>query len=99
VCDVPFYDLSNTANRLNQFLKNHRVEIETEEKRFLADRIATVLSARQSEARADDLSRMAWLSIHLGQESTAREYVQAGLKMEPGNYHLVKLAQRLGVSV
>ena len=97
VSEVPFYDLSNTANRLNIFLRAHDYAIESEQKRELTSRIFSVLSARQSEATADDLSRMAWLAIHSGQESKAREYVAAGLRMEPGNYHHMKLAQRLGI--
>jgi hypothetical protein len=98
VCDVPFYDLSNTANRLNQFLRDHGLEINNEQKRDLARRILSVLHARRAEAKADDLSRMAWLAIHIGQESAAREYVQAGLISDASNYHLVKLAQRLGMA-
>jgi hypothetical protein len=99
VCEVPFYDLSNTANRLNRFLRDHGLEIDKDQKRDLADRLASVLNARRNEAQPSDLSRMAWLAIHLGQESAAREYVSDGLKMEPENYHLLKLAQRLGVPI
>jgi len=96
--DVSFYDLSNTANKLNAFLRDHGLEMDKEQKRDLASRIMSVLEGRQSEAEPNDLSRMAWLAIHSGQESKAREYVTAGLVMEPGNYHLLKLTQRLGVS-
>jgi hypothetical protein len=98
VSDVDFYDLSNTANRLNLFLRDHGLEMDREQKRDLAARIISVLHARRDEAVADDLSRMAWLAIHSGQEGLAREYVEAGLSTDGGNYHLVKLAQRLGIS-
>lgn len=98
VSDVDFYDLSNTANRLNLFLRDHGVDIDREQKRDLASRIISVLKARRDEAGAGDLSRMAWLAIHSGQEALAREFVEAGLAKESGNYHLVKLAQRLGIS-
>jgi NB-ARC domain len=97
VSEVPFHDLSNTANKLNQFLRGHGLDIDKEQKRDLASRISSVLEARRAEARADDLSRMAWLAIHLGQESMARDYVEAGLAMDAGDYHLTKLAQRLGI--
>lgn len=98
VSDVPFHDLSNTANKLNVFLRDHGLEIDREQKRDLATRILSVLHARRTEAEADDLSRMAWLAIHCGQESKARDYVQTGLEMEAGNYHLVRLAQRFGIT-
>ena len=97
VSDVDFYDLSNIANRLNLFLRDHGLEIDREQKRDLAARIISVLNARRAEAGAYDLSRMAWLAIHSGQEALAREYVEAGLAKDGGNSHLVKLAQRLGI--
>jgi hypothetical protein len=97
VCDVPFYDLSNTANRLNQFLYGHGLQIDPEQKRDLASRILAVLSQRRSEANAGDLSRMAWLAIRCGQESLARDFVEAGLKKDKDNYHILNLAERLGL--
>ncbi|MGH8645603.1 MAG: NB-ARC domain-containing protein [Gammaproteobacteria bacterium] len=99
VSTVSFHDLSNTANRLNLFLRDHGLEIDREQKRDLATRIFSVLNQRRQEAQADDLSRMAWLAIHSGQESVARDCVKMGLGLDPGNYHLVKLAQRLGTAV
>jgi hypothetical protein len=96
--DVPFHDLSNTANRLNLFLREHGFDIDREQKRDLAIRILQVLNQQIVEARADDLSRMAWLAIQSGQESVARGYVQRGLDMEPGNHHIWKLAQRFGLT-
>lgn len=92
-----FYDLSNTANKLNLFLRDHGLEIDREQKRELANRIFTVLHHRRAEANADDLSRMAWLAIHSGQEELARDFVKEGLELEAENYHLSKLAQRLGI--
>ncbi len=55
------------------------------------------LHHRRAEANADDLSRMAWLAIHSGQEELARDFVKEGLELEAENYHLSKLAQRLGL--
>ncbi len=98
VAQVPFYDLSNTANRFNLFLRENREELEKEEKSYLADRLASVLQERRSEANSGDLSRMAWLEIHRGQEVSAREYVEAGLEQDPTNHHLIRLAQRFGIS-
>ncbi len=97
VSEVSFHDLSNTANRLNQFFSEHGFEIEKEQKRDLATRILSVLVARRSEAEADDLSRMAWLAIHSGQEALARDLVELGLVNDPDNHHLIRLAQRLGM--
>ena len=97
--EVPFYDLSNTANKLNQFLRSHGFEIDKDQKRDLAGRLLRVLHERRRDAEPVDLSRMAWLAIHLGQESIAGEYVQTGLAIDPYNDHLLKLAQRFGIFV
>ena len=94
---VPFHDLSNTANRLNLFLRDHGLEIDRVQKQDLATRILQVLNLRIEEAGGDDLSRMAWLAIHSAQESTAIGYVKLGLESEPANYHVAKLAQRFGL--
>jgi hypothetical protein len=96
--DVPFYDLSNTANRLNNFIREHGTEMDQAQKRDLVMRILSVLHLRRSEADPNDLSRMAWLAINSGQELIAREYVASGLALHEENYHLVKLSQRLGMA-
>jgi hypothetical protein len=98
VSEVSFYDLSNTANKLNVFFSEHGFEIEREQKRDLATRLLSVLNARRTEATADDLSRMAWLANHSGQEGLARDFVAAGLSKDEENYHLIRLAQRFGMS-
>lgn len=95
--NVPFYDLSNTANRLITFLREQGSEIDRIQRRDLVSRLLAACDVRRSEAEAVDLSRMAWLAIHVGNEDKAREYVLDGLAASPGDYHLDKLAQRLRV--
>ena len=99
ICEVPFHKLANTADKLNSFLREHGLEIDKDQKRDLAGRLLSALAARRAEAKADELSQMAWLAIHLGKESDARDYVATGLRLEPGNFHLHRHATRLGVSV
>ena len=96
---VPFYDISNTANRLNRLLHGHGLELDKDEKRVLAQRLVSVLEKRRNEASADDLSRMAWLALRIGQEAKAREYTEAGLAMEPENYHCRRIAERLDMNI
>ncbi len=98
VCDVPIHELSNTANKLSRLFREHGLDIEREQKRDLAGRLSAVLHARRSEAGADDLGQMAWLAIHIGDETTARGYVQTGLQVSPKNHHLLNLAQQFGIS-
>ncbi|MDF1814047.1 MAG: NB-ARC domain-containing protein [Verrucomicrobiales bacterium] len=91
---VSYYDLSNTANRLNLFIRQNPTNLEEDEKREMAAKIANVMKDRKSEASGNDFSRMAWLEIHRGQETAARELVSEGLRLDPNNYHLGKLSQR-----
>lgn len=93
---VSFFDVSNSANRLNAVLKDASTQIDTDEKNDLAKRLLAVMESRRSEADADDLSRMAWLAIHLNQESKALGFVQEGLQEEPLNHHCLNLSNRLG---
>lgn len=96
--EIPFFDVSNTANRLNQFLRDKGLELDTHEKQALAQRLATVMENRREEADSDDFSRMAWLAIHQGLEGDAQKYTAAGLEKDPDNYHCGRLARRLGLS-
>jgi len=96
VSSVPFNDISNTANRLNHLLRE-KLGIAKDEKRALALRLIPVLDRRRSEAEPDDLSRMAWLAIHTGQEHKARDYAEAGLAIDPDNIHCQNLIERLGI--
>ncbi|MEX0643312.1 MAG: hypothetical protein WD468_11455, partial [Pirellulales bacterium] len=92
--NVPFYHLSNTANRINQLGKIYGLDVDPEQKRDLAERMAKILESRKNEAGADDFSRMAWLALYLDQEDKAREYVRSGLVLDPENLHLIRLSQR-----
>jgi hypothetical protein len=93
--NIQFHVLSNTANRLNLFLREYGLDIDREQKSELVNRMLQLLNHRISEAEGDDLSRMAWLAIHSGQESNAINFVSRGLKLDNNNSHLIKLAQRL----
>lgn len=97
--DTSFGDVSNTAGRLNQLQYDQSIPLSQDERLALSRRIAAVMHERIDEANADDFSKMAWLTIHLGQESKAHEYTQLGLRLEPMNRHCRRLADRLGIPV
>ncbi len=80
--DIPYSDLSDIANKLNQFLRDHGTEIDPFPKGALAQRILNVLIERQNEAGADDFSRMTWLAIHLNKREDAANFVNAGLDID-----------------
>jgi tetratricopeptide (TPR) repeat protein len=95
--NVDFYHLSNLANKINQLSKIHGAEVDREQKRDLAERLAAILHSRKDEADATDLSRMAWLAVYLGQTTRACEYVTSGKALDPDNYHLINLSRHLGL--
>ena len=91
-----FYDVSNTANLLNREYSS--LALDPDAKRLLSEKLLEVMNNRIMEAAPDDLSRMAWLALHLGQDEKARELVQQGLEHDPENEHCSRIAERLGIS-
>ena len=99
VTDIDFYEISNAANRLNSRLATSGSKLEPEDKKVLARDIAYVMAQRANEASATDLSRLAWLYMHLGDEDTAKEYTLRGLHEDPSNIYCGKLADRLRIPI
>lgn len=103
MCSLPDTDYSTVsmvANRLNaifNIFKDRRDEyrLDTDEKRVVVQRLVQVMESRISEANADDCSRLAWLYMHLQNETKACEYANRGLYIDGGNPHCLKLIERL----
>jgi hypothetical protein len=93
--DTPFSFVSNTANWLNNLLRESHLAIDSEEKRVLVKDLAEIMEKRSSEADATDLSRLAWLCLHLRDVKTAMEMVERGLTLDAENEHCVRLKTRL----
>ena len=97
VRNIDFYEISNAANRFNSRLATSGSKLESEDKRILARDIAFVMSHRADEASATDLSRLAWLYMHLGDDETAKMYTLRGLEKHPSNIYCGQLAKRLRI--
>lgn len=93
--DTPYFILSNTANRLNNLLRDNSLALDSEEKRVLYRDLAHLMEARMREADATDLSRLAWLHLHLRDPDRAREIAEQGLDIESYNEHCSRLLVRL----
>jgi tetratricopeptide (TPR) repeat protein len=93
--DTPYSTLSNTANWLNSLLRENYVALDSEEKRVLYRELAELMERRASEATATDLSRLAWLYLHLRDVPRAKEVVEKGLALDPENEHCIRLKKRL----
>ncbi len=95
--DVPFHEISNAAQRLNALFGQGVHPIDGEERRVIFERFTSIMSARIHEANATDLSRLAWLYLHLWDDATAKGLTKKALSLEPENSHCLKLAVRLGI--
>jgi hypothetical protein len=99
LASTPFVEISSAANRLNALLHDGRLQVDSEEKRILAEDLLRALEVRSAEGRATDHSRIAWLCLHLQQEQKAKEYVRRGLELDSNNVHCNRLAKRLNVLI
>jgi len=67
---------------------------EQEERRSLLSRLERSLGERINELDATDLSKLAWLNLHIGNDLKAASIVTRALSMEPANEYCISLAQR-----
>ncbi len=92
--EPPLDDVSFMANWLNNSaeLKN---EMEISDRRALLQPLARLMESHIKEASATDLSRLAWLYLHSGDEQRALDVANLGLWREPGNGYCERLVARL----
>ncbi len=98
LCEIPGVDLSRVsrvANRVNEILRTTGGLVDSDEKRIVVQRLVDAFETRIADGSGDDLSRLAWLLLHAREPRRAAVVVRKGLKLEPTNYHLQNLKQRL----
>jgi len=69
--------------------------MDTAERRLIVERLVDLIELRVNDASPGDLSRAAWLSLHLQDTARARRHVDHGLRLDPDNLHLRRLDTRL----
>lgn len=93
---VDFSDLSNVVNKVNHMLSTQELVLnDNTEKSELLSKIYGVVSKRKSEGDAVDLSRIAWLALHLDKQDDAKFMVEQGLLLDPDNTYCQKLKIKL----
>lgn len=93
---VEFSDLSNVVNKVNHMLSTNELTLENHDiKTELLSKIYDVVSRRKSEGDAVDLSRIAWLALHLDKPQDALQLADQGLSMDPNNIYCQKLKIKL----
>ncbi len=94
--EVEFSDLSNVANKVNHMLSTQELVLESNDvKTQLLSRLYKVVSKRVSEGDAVDLSRVAWLALHLDRLPEAKSLVELGLSLDSENRYCLKLMAKL----
>jgi len=94
-----FYDISNSANRVNSLFIKQLYVLDSEEKMIISQRLAEVMENRiYDEGDATDCSRLAWLLVRLKNESKAKQIAEYGLSIEPDNEYCKNFLNRLGAS-
>ena len=90
----PLDDVSLIANWLNT-APEVKSEMVVAERRALFMPLARLMEVQIADASATDLSRLAWLYLHSGDDERALEIAELGLKREPGNFYCRRLVAKL----
>ena len=94
----PFYELSTAAARLSGMFSRREIELDADERRLMVGRLRSLMEGRANEADATDLSRLAWLCMHLRDTDAADYWAAEGLKLEPDNDHCISLQRRIAAT-
>lgn len=87
-------DVSNMANYANG--KREIIEgMDAVQRSALFKPLAELMESHRQSASATDLSRLAWLYLHSGEEESALHTAEEGLQAEPDNVHCWRLITRL----
>jgi hypothetical protein len=101
VPDVPLRRMSNAAEHVLIMLKKIRyISRPFEYRRKVKQTIPRIISriaSRSVECGVTDFTRLAWLSLVIDDEASAKEWTERGLATEEDNVHCLSLAQRLGI--
>ena len=97
--NTPSIELSEVANQISNIFFKLRWEspevLSREEKQFLVRDVVGNLELALRELNPTDLSRLAWLQLHLGEIDSALVTVNQGLSIDPENSHCLGLKARL----
>lgn len=93
-----YEQISRSAQRINEYYYSHNAILGSsskEIKQSFVEAVIKVMEKRQSEADANDFSRLAWLYLNLNNEVMAFKYANKGLELDPDNTHCQRLHDKL----
>ena len=94
ITEPPLDDLSSMANWLNN-ASEVRISMDVVERSALFKPLATLMEKHLVEASATDLSRLAWLHLHSGDQQRALDVTNMGLERDRENTYCQRLVARL----
>jgi hypothetical protein len=92
--DPPLNEISSMANWLNNS-PEAKDGVDLVDRKALFKPFARLIEALLPEASATDLSRLAWLHLHSGDQRRALEVAEIGLRRDPDNAHCQRLVAKL----
>jgi hypothetical protein len=95
ISEPPLYQVSNMANWLNAEIKE---KLDAGERGALAKALARLMESHLPVASSTDLSRLAWLHLHAGDDHRALDVAEIGLQRDPDNAYCQRLVERLRAS-
>ncbi|MFY8275561.1 NB-ARC domain-containing protein [Pseudoalteromonas sp. SSDWG2] len=93
--DIDFFQLSIIVNTINHKFSTKQITTNASVKRELLSGLYDVIWTRRHEGDAVDLSRIAWLALHLDKIDDARNLVTEGLRKDSDNSYCKKLKEKL----
>jgi hypothetical protein len=90
--EVAYNEISNAAHRLNTLSSSG---LAGSEKFEILGQLRKIMEERLDEATATDISRLAWLCLHLKDDYAAKSYTRLGLQTDPSNLYCQRLYDRL----
>ena len=91
-----FSDLMDYASRINYLLSRKDFKWDADAKKRSLERLRLMIEERSQEANARDLSKLAWICLHLQDIDGARHWAERGLELDPGNPYCASLIFKLG---
>lgn len=94
VNEPPINEVSEMANWLNNSPESKQ-NIDVIDRKSIFQPLARLMEMHIADASATDLSRLAWLHLHSGEETRALEVAELGLEKESDNIHCLRLVAKL----
>ena len=90
-------DLDEVSNMANYVNSNREIisKMDADQRSALLKPLADLMESHRESVSATDLSRLAWLYLHSGEEEAALNLAKEGLQADPNNMYCWRLVNKL----